>query len=171
MKFVSKESIDRALAQLEALEDAQIDEFFDKFSTQQPAILDFLMSNKEEMTVDEFDVLLELAFVTYVSFYEEDTAIKEVTEAQIEEIIDVALKAYEEMDESDDESVEEEVSKAMEKAKQPLLFQFVLQDLMAREEEGGFDDEESSPAFVLPTLQMLIEMLDAGMNGLNMRVV
>lgn len=171
MKFVSKESIHRALEIMEGLDESKIDAFFDQFSRQQPSILDFIMGNREEMTGEEFDVLLELTFVTYMAFYEEDPEIKEVTAEEVEKIIADALKHIDEMDENDDEVMEEAAGNAMEMAKQPLVFQFLIEDLMAREEEGGFEDEDSSPAFVLPTLQMLMSMLDAGMNGIGMRVV
>lgn len=171
MTFVSEESIDKALTIMDGLDEAQIESMFTEFSKKQPSILAFIMSNEDEMSEEEFNVLLELSVIIYLAFYQESPSLREVTETEMEEIIDKAIQAYEEMDEDDEAAISEAVENTVQSTGQPLLFQFIVEDLMAREEEGGFQDEESSPAFVLPTLQMLLDMFDTALNKPNLRIV
>ena len=171
MKYVTESSIDTALEKMESFGDPEIESIFDDFSAKQPAILAFILSNEEAMTEDEFNILLELSLIMYMAFYAESAELREVSETELETIIDIAVKKYEELDEEDDDAMNEAVENAVETANQPLLFQFLIEDLMARGAEGGFVDDASGPAFILPTLQMVLDMFNTGLNGPKLKVV
>ena len=129
MKYVTESSIDTALEKMESFGDAEIESIFDDFSAKQPAILAFILSNEEAMTEDEFNILLELSLIMYMAFYAESAELREVSETELETIIDIAVKKYEELDEEDDDAMNEAVENAVETANQPLLFQFLMRNI------------------------------------------
>lgn len=169
-KIISHKVIDRAIAELDSMNERQVESLIKDFGDKQPALTVYIMSHESSYSENDFDLLVNMALLVYHCFRLEFASMRSI---QIDEV-----EAYEQKQEDDlirmermtDSEMEAEMARTVHSAKQPFLLEFITESLAVREDSDEIEDESGGAAFFSP-LQLLIEMLDSAGNGSFLKIV
>ena len=89
---------------------------------------------------------------------------------EVEEFANAQISHFQKLEEMSDVDLEIEMANTLTNAKQPFLLECITEELAVLEEEGLIEDE-SGAAYFFPTLQLVIDLLDAAANSSYLRIV
>ena len=145
MKHVSLQSIEKAIANVDNLDDAGLEALSEKCAKAQPTLLAYVMTAPEEYENEDLSGLLIYYFCLISEcFSQEGISLKTITEDEIdtfEEPYFELLDAYFENDEQEllDDFVD-----------QPELTQFMAMEISTEDADGStFDDETATQLFIV----------------------
>lgn len=172
MKFVTEFSLMMAIEKTENLEEERIVRMMEEFADKQPYLFGFIMS-MEELFEDEFDFqsLLQMAFIIWLSFELEFRSLPKVMEE------DIVRREAESMDhlQKIEQLVESgEMGLAFDflgQNRQPVLVHFVAEELVTLGEGSELSLGDETAGKMFPVLKMIVDLLDDVINRPRLRVV
>ena len=150
MKQVSLASIEKAIEIVDNLTDEQLENVSEKYALAQQELLDYVMTAPSEYENEDLEGLLIYYFcVISECFTQEGIALRQVTEADIDEIEEPYFDMLEQyFDEEDEEIIESFCD-------QPYLAQFMAMEVSTEDEDGSSLDEETATQLFIVTLAMI----------------
>ena len=150
MKQVSLASIEKAIEIVDNLTDDQLENVSEKYALAQQELLDYVMTAPSEYENEDLEGLLIYYFcVISECFTQEGIALRQVTEADIDEIEEPYFDMLEQyFDEEDEEIIESFCD-------QPFLAQFMAMEVSTEDEDGSSLDEETATQLFIVTLAMV----------------
>jgi hypothetical protein len=170
MKVVSQKTIDRTLASMDKMVEEDVAELVQSFADEQPSIMVFLLAQEEDFTDNDFDILVDLALVIFLCFKNECGKVRTVGVEEVESFADKQMENLQRLETLSEIELEAEMAATIDNAKQPFLLEYITEELAAREEEDGIEDE-SGGAHFFPPLQLVIDIMDAAANGSFLKIV
>lgn len=170
MKVVSHTTIDNTLATMELMEEGEMNTLVQTFADEQPAIMTFLMAQEQDFSESDFDILIHLTLVIFMSFKNECGRMRNVQIDEVEAFEQRQLEHLNYLESLDEYALEEEMAATIDNAKQPFLLEYVTEELASREEEGEIEDK-SGGAYLFPPLQLLIDLFDSAANSSFLKIV
>jgi len=150
MKQVSLASIEKAIEIVDNLTDDQLENVSEKYALAQQELLDYVMTAPAEYENEDLEGLLIYYFcVISECFTQEGINLRQVTEADIDEIEEPYFDMLEQyFDEEDEEIIESFCD-------QPFLAQFMAMEVSTEDEDGSSLDEETATQLFIVTLAMV----------------
>jgi len=150
MKQVSLASIEKAIEIVDNLTDDQLENVSGKYALAQQELLDYVMTAPAEYENEDLEGLLIYYFcVISECFTQEGITLRQVTEADIDEIEEPYFDMLEQyFDEEDEEIIESFCD-------QPFLAQFMAMEVSTEDEDGSSLDEETATQLFIVTLAMV----------------
>jgi hypothetical protein len=150
MKQVSLASIEKAIEIVDHLTDDQLENVSEKYALAQQELLDYVMTAPSEYKNEDLEGLLIYYFcVISECFTQEEIKLRQVTEADIDEIEEPYFDMLEQyFDEEDEEIIESFCD-------QPFLAQFMAMEVSTEDEDGSSLDEETATQLFIVTLAMI----------------
>ncbi|MEI8116716.1 MAG: hypothetical protein WCH03_04195 [Flavobacteriia bacterium] len=150
MKQVSLASIEKAIEIVDNLTDEQLENVSGKYALAQQELLDYVMTAPAEYENEDLEGLLIYYFcVISECFTQEGINLRQVTEADIDEIEEPYFDMLEQyFDEEDEEIIESFCD-------QPFLAQFMAMEVSTEDEDGSSLDEETATQLFIVTLAMV----------------
>jgi hypothetical protein len=150
MKQVSLASIEKAIEIVDNLTDDQLENVSEKYALAQQELLDYVMTAPSEYENEDLEGLLIYYFcVISECFTQEGIKLRQVTEADIDEIEEPYFDMLEQyFDEEDEEIIETFCD-------QPFLAQFMAMEVSTEDEDGSSLDEETATQLFIVTLAMV----------------
>ncbi len=150
MKHVSLKSIEEAIAIVDNLDDDALEALSEKYALAQQELLDYVMSAPQEYENDSLEGLLIYYFCLILAAFEaEGITLREVTDAEIDEMQE---PFFEMLDSYFEEEDEEELESFCD---QPQLAQFMAMEVSTDDEDGTSMDEETATQLFIVTLAMI----------------
>ncbi|MEM7041038.1 MAG: hypothetical protein AAF570_29005 [Bacteroidota bacterium] len=172
MKIVQEHSLIATVERMDALDDIEAQALMERFAEKQPYVLGYIMAMEEDFDdLDDFQHLLQLVVTIWLAFMEEFGSLPVVREDQIEQKETRAIKAIQGMDNLTEDQMIEVALKMFEELVQPVLLQFVSDELISLEEEGALAKGEIAAGQMFPILKMIVELFDDAVNRPSMRIV
>jgi hypothetical protein len=137
MPQITHESIDKALDKIDNLSDEQLDQLIEKYTAQQPDLMNYIMQAGMEYENEDLNGFAIYYFtVIYEAFLQQDVKLRQITEDDIEEFQEPFLEALDAIQKNDNhEPLQELIS-------QISLQEFMVEEMDAEDEAGEQLDEE-----------------------------
>lgn len=170
MKTIQEPTLAAAIEKFDGMTEEQAQQVIDELAEKQPFVLAYTFAVEDEFeNEDAFELFLEFFAIIWLAFVAEYTTVPQVTEA---EIIAADEKLQEDTLAIAELSEEEMVEAAMKKwgnPSEPIIMNYLYQQLMQFQEEDDMDDETASA--MISNLTFLVDVLFDAVNKPNMRVV
>jgi hypothetical protein len=141
MQKITDDAIDYVNECIQHMDEAQVEEIWDAFAKEQPALVGYVLGESRELKIpDAREDIAYILTVIFLSFREHRSGIPAVTENEFEEAFN---KEFDEMEEVFHDGFDEaDAMTIMDTFSQPHLLQFAAAIIYG---EGGEDDEEEEP--------------------------
>lgn len=170
MKIISPKTIDKAMESMDSMNDQDLKQLVEVLAEEQPALMAFLLSQDEDFSEADFDNMVHLALIVFQCFKLEFKKMRTLEIEEVEEFANAQISHFQKLEEMSDVDLEIEMANTLTNAKQPFLLECITEELAVLEEEGLIEDE-SGAAYFFPTLQLVIDLLDAAANSSYLRIV
>lgn len=160
MRKITDDTIDSINDRIQHMEEAQVEEIWDAFAKEQPALVGYVLGESRELQVpDAREDVAYILTIIFLSFLEEQPGIPSVTEAEFEKAFN---KEFDEMEEVFQDGFDEtDAMTIMDSFSQPHLLQFAAAVIYGEgidEEESNFTEEEAGLFVVI--FKTVIALLD-----------
>lgn len=156
MNHISQESIDKAIAVIDNLDDTKLEQVFEKYALEQQTLLAYVMMAPSEYKNEALEGLLVYYFcLINECFHQQGLKSKEITEEHIEAHQGPYFEMLDEYFENEDEEIIDSF------ADQPNLSKFLAIEVSTEDDDGtSLDDETASQLFII-TLSITVLLNNA----------
>ena len=164
MQKITDDAIDSINDRIQHMDEAQVEEIWNAFAKEQPALVGYVLGESRELKVpDAREDVAYILTIIFLSFREEEPDLPEVTEEEFEKAFN---KEFDEMEEVFHEGFDEtDAMTIMDSFSQPHLLQFaaaVIYGEGGEEEESNFTEEEAGLFIVI--FKTVIGLMDGKAN-------
>lgn len=153
MKHVSLQSIEKAIAKVDTIDDDGLEKMSETFALAQQTLLSYLMSAALEYENEQLEGLIIYYFcVISEAFAQEQLRTVAVTDADINDFEEPFFQLLDEYFDNEDEDVLEEF------CDQPNLVQFMSLEISTEDEDGTSLDNETANQLFIVSLAMITLM-------------
>jgi hypothetical protein len=150
MKHVTLASIEKAIDVVDNLDDNQLEAISNKYANAQQALLNYVMSAPAEYKNENLEGLLIYYFCLICECFEQEgIKIRQINEADIDELEDPYFDMLDQYFEEEDEEIIESF------CDQPFLAQFMAMEVSTEDNDGTTLDEETATQLFIVTLAMI----------------
>ncbi|MBK9191111.1 MAG: hypothetical protein IPM77_06100 [Crocinitomicaceae bacterium] len=145
MPQITHESIDKALDKIDALSDEALDQLIEKYTAEQPDLMDYIMQAGMEYENEDLNGFAIYYFtLIYEAFQQQGVQVRKISEAEIEEFQEPFLEALDVINK------DENYTPLQELISQINLQEFMVEEMDAQDESGEeLDDEMKTQLFMV----------------------
>lgn len=172
MKIVQERSLLQAVERMDHLDEQKAHALMEEFTEKQPQVLGYVMALEEEFSdTGDFQALLHLVVTIWLSFQFEFGSMPRVQQDHIVAKEQTSVAEMMDMSGMNEDQLIQTAIDMFSNVVQPILIQFVSDELVILEEEGELSDGENAASQMFPILKLVVELFDDAINKPNLRIV
>lgn len=160
METISARTVEKTWRRMSTMSPEGFPQIIDKLSSEQPAVLVYLLASGEDLfNLDERELLLYLGVVVWQIMAQGSTELREVTDETLDAVEDANLGMLEYLEDETEADFVETVEKIYTNYNQPEVLRYVVEALWEEEEEDA-EIREEMKGMIFLFLKTVIDALD-----------